>query len=303
MKLKGIIVPIGTPLDSDERIDEKGLRRLTRYLVDGGVHGLLVNGTMGGFAHLEKSELVRALEIILEEVQGKVPVIANVGETGTKRAIQTAREFEALRPDYLSILSPFYFLMTQQELKDFFQEVSAAVRTPCLIYNNPITTKNNLELGTIIELSSMPNIVGIKDSDQDFEKWVRLVDSVRGTEFAVLVGTDTLAAAALIMGCDGVIGGLHNVCPQIAVRLYDAVCTGDLETARSLQQKLNDLFSIFECGSLWGGFEFALQRMGICKKITVRPFGALVDPEFRKRISATLVKHGLLNEAVAFRER
>src|SRR5947209_2390286 len=122
MKLKGIIVPVGTPLDSEERIDETGLRRLTRYLVDSGVHGLLANGTMGGFAHLEKSELVRALEIILEEVRGRVPVIANVGETGTKRAIQTAREFEVLRPDYLAILSPYYFLMTQQELKDFFQE-------------------------------------------------------------------------------------------------------------------------------------------------------------------------------------
>lgn len=289
--LKGIVVPIGTPVDREERVDEADLRKLLRYLLTSDIHGILANGSMGGFAHLEDREQMRALEIILDEVGGRIPVAANVGENGTRRVLRRAREFESLNPDYLSILPPFYFLMTQEQLKHFYEEVVNGVQTPSFLYNNPYTTKSNLEIDTILALSEHPNVVGIKDSKQDFEKWMRLVRHFRNSDFSVLVGTESLVSASLIAGCDGVIAGLHNLCPQLAVRLYDAVQAGDGELAASLQDELNELFAIFQNGNVWGAFEVGLQHLGLAEKVTVSPFRPIVDRRQRGRIVEILDRH------------
>jgi len=283
-KLKGVIVPIGTPVDEEERVDEKGLRRLVRHLTDAGVHAILANGSMGGFAHLEDREQLRGVEIIVDEVQGRIPVVANVGENGTRRVQRMAREFERLAPDYLAILPPFYFMMTQRELRDFYRDVLDSVQTPSFVYNNPAATKLDLEFETICELGRHPNAAGVKDSKQDFEKWMRMVRHFRGTSFSVCIGTEFLAAPALAMGCDGVIAGLHNICPEIAVQLYRSVCEGDLIRADQLQQKLIDLFSIFRVGGIWGAFEVALRYLGICDKVTIKPFDSVSDAAIEEEI-------------------
>lgn len=287
-KLRGVIVPIGTPVDDQERVDEKGLRRLVRYLVDARVHAILANGSMGSFAHLEDREQLRGVEIILDEVRGRIPVVANVGENGTGRVLRMARDLERLGPDFLAILPPFYFLMTQTELANFYRDILDGVQTPTFVYNNPSTTKLDLQFETICELGQHPNAAGVKDSKQDFEKWMRMVRHFRGTSFSVCVGTEFLAAPALAMGCDGVIAGLHNICPQIAVALYQSVCEGNLMQADQLQQRLIDLFSIFRIGGVWGAFEVALKHLNICDKITIRPFAPITDPIIEEEIKQVL---------------
>lgn len=288
MKLKGIVVPLGTPVDDQERVDERGLRRLVRYVVDQGVHGLMVNGSMGGFALRSDDEQLRTLDIVLDEVAGCVPVVANVGETGTRRALAKARNFAALGPAYLSILPPYYFLLSQSDLRNYYRELADALQLPILLYNNPVLTKTDIELATILELSEHPNIVGIKDSKQDFDKWLRLVRAFRANGFSVLAGTEFLVAVALAAGCDGVVGGLHNVCPQLAVEIYNAVATGELARADELQDRLNAVFAIFEGPNLWGAFEVALEHLGICRKITAAPYRSVSDPAERQRVIAVL---------------
>jgi 4-hydroxy-tetrahydrodipicolinate synthase len=287
-KLRGVIVPIGTPVDEEERIDEKGLRRLVRYLVEAGVHAILANGSMGSFAHLEDREQLRGVEIILDEVGGRIPVVANIGENGTRRVLRMAREFERLGPDYLAILPPFYFLLTQRELASFYLDILDRVQTPTFVYNNPSTTKLDLEFETICELGQHPNAAGVKDSKQDFEKWMRMVRHFRGSNFSVCIGTEFLAAPALAMGCDGIIAGLHNVCPHVAVELYRSVCEGSLVRADQLQQRLIDLFSIFRVGGVWGAFEVALRHLEICDKITIKPFAPVTDPTIEEKIKQIL---------------
>ncbi len=290
MKLKGIVVPIASPVDESERIDEPALRRLTRYLVDNGVHGLLVNGTTGCFAQLEDREQIRSLEIVLDEVNRRIPVIANVGDTGTMRSLRKAREMEALRPDYLAFLAPFYYLMSQTELRTFYERMAGEARIPAFIYNNPSTTKNNLAVETIAVLSENPQFVGIKDSAQDFDKWVRTVRAMRGKDFSVFVGTDNLAAAAVLAGCDGVIGSIANICPRIAVRLYEAVCSGKIALANELQDMISSVCEILGF-DFWGGLELALRHLGLCWKITLHPFASIEDHAIRARIIAILDKN------------
>ncbi|GBC76871.1 putative 2-keto-3-deoxy-galactonate aldolase YagE [bacterium HR08] len=288
MKLRGIIPPIATPLLPDERVDERGLRRLVRYLLDAGVHGIFVNGSMGGFALLADREQVRAVEIVVEEVNGRVPVIAGAAETGTRRVIAKAREIERAGADFLSVLPPYYFRLTQESALRFFQEVARAVDRPLFIYNNPTLVGFSLEVATVLELSHEPTIVGIKESDPTCDRWRRLLEAFRHREdFTILLGTEVLMPIALLLGADGIVGGLHNVAPRLAVELYEAARAGEYARALALQERLAQLWRIFEFGEIWGGLEAALQFLGLCEKVTASPYRSL-EPEQRRQVEAIL---------------
>src|SRR5689334_9526802 len=136
MKLRGIIPPIGTPLTHDERVDTAGMRRLVRYLLDAGVDSIFVNGTMGIFALLSDAEQFVAIETVVDEVNGRVPVIAGVSDTGTKRVIEKAQRVEALGVDYLAAVPPFYYLLTQESCIRFYRDVAQTTAKPLFLYNN-----------------------------------------------------------------------------------------------------------------------------------------------------------------------
>jgi 4-hydroxy-tetrahydrodipicolinate synthase len=283
MKLRGIIPPIATPLLSDERVDEVGLRRLVRYLLDAGVHGLFVNGSMGGFALLTDDEQLRAIEIVIDEVGRKVPVLAGASDTGTKRVIEKARQIERLNPDFLVILPPYYYRLTQHSAINFFHQVAQNVSKPILIYDNPMAMRFQLDLESIIQLSREPMITGIKTNSQDLDFWAKLIACFRHSEdFSVLLGTELLIAFGLMMGADGIVGGLYNIAPQIAVAIYSAVQAGNYVNAFTLADKLAGLSKIFEHGEIWGGFEAALQMLGICDKATASPYSSLEPAELAK---------------------
>src|SRR5215472_2549285 len=141
-KLSGVVVPVGTPLTDNDRVDTAGLRRLCRYLIDGGVHPLFANGTMGGFAFLTDTEQLRAIETVVDEAQGKLPVMAGLGETSTSRAVPRAREMTRTGVQFLSVLPPFYFFASQEHLYAYFSEIASAVDIPVVLYDNPVLTKN-----------------------------------------------------------------------------------------------------------------------------------------------------------------
>lgn len=288
MKLRGIIPPIGTPLLSDERVDETGLRRLVRYLLDADVHGLFVNGSMGGFALLRDDEQLRAIEIVIDEVKGLKPVMAGVADTGTRRTIERIKQVERLGPNYLVVLPPYYYRLTQDQAVRFFREVAQNASIPVFIYDNPVAIGFGLSLDSIIQLSQEPMIVGIKTSSPDSNFWMQLVASFRHrNDFTVLLGTELLAHIGLMIGADGIVGGLHNIAPRVAVALYKAVEIGDHAAVSDLVERLTKLWRIFEYGEIWGGFEAALQILGICEKATASPYSSL-RPNEKAEIEAII---------------
>jgi 4-hydroxy-tetrahydrodipicolinate synthase len=272
--LHGVIPPIGTPLAEGDRVDEPSLRRLVRYLLDARVHGFLANGTMGVFAFLTDQEQIRAISIIVDEVKGTVPIIGGVGETSTCRAIRQVKQVQQCGVTYLSVLPPFYFPAAQEHLISFYSEIAAAVDLPILLYDNPVMTKNRILPETVAVLrGNVPNIIGIKESNQDYVNLQNLVDLMRNDKgFSVLTGNEFLMLVGLQAGCSGVVGGLHNVCPHLAVTLYDAFCAGDLETARDLQRDLAQTWQLFQYGQVWGGFDEALRYLKIADRATGAPY-------------------------------
>jgi dihydrodipicolinate synthase/N-acetylneuraminate lyase len=290
MKLHGAIPPVGTPLLADDTVDVKGLRKLNRYLVDSGVHGIFSNGSMSGFAFLTDDEQVRSVATTVAEVNGKVPVMGGVGETSTSRAVKLARRIAAEGVDSISILPPFYFLANQDHLLAFFSEVAAAVTVPVYLYDNPGLTKNHIQPVTIAKLKErIPHLRGIKVSNTDYANLQSIIELVRGdADFSVLTGHEFLIFVGLQMGCDGFIGGVHNICPGIAVGLYEAFAAGDMARARQLQQDLIATWQIFRHGAIWGAFDEALRYLGICERATGAPYVTPLSAEERQAVHAIL---------------
>ena len=302
MQLSGVIVPVGTPLTGADRVDEPGLRRLTRYLLAARVHGLFANGSMSGFAFLTDEEQLRAVATIVSEVNGAVPVMGGVGETSTSRAVQKARAIAREGVTHLTVLPPFYFLATQEHLTAYFSEIASAVDLPLFLYDNPVLTKCSLLPETVDALRRrIPNIVGIKVSDQDCANLQNLLHLTRdGSGFSVLTGSEFLILVALQMGCDGCVGGLHNICPQIAVDLYEAYRAGDVARAQKRQRELIEAWQIFRYGAIWGAFDEALRYLGLCDRATGAPYVTALNRDEQATVRSILdrwVKPWLMDRA------
>jgi 4-hydroxy-tetrahydrodipicolinate synthase len=290
MKLSGVVPPVATPLLDGDRVDEQNLRRVDRYLVDAGVNAIFANGSMGGFAFLTDEEQLRSIGITVSEVAGAVPVLGGVGETSTSRAVRMARQVARLGVDYISVLPPFYFLAKQEHLIAFFCEIAAAVDTPMVLYDNPVLTKNPIQPETVAELRRrIPHLMGIKVSNPDFTHLHTVLSLMKDDpDFAVLTGSEFLIVVALGMGCSGFVGGLHTLCPQIAVELYDAFRRGDIARAEQCQRELTATWQIFRRGSIWGAFDEALRYLGLAERGTGRPYITELGAEDREAVHQIL---------------
>ena len=298
MKLRGIVPPIATPLLPDERVDEIALRKVVKYLLDAGVNGIFVNGTMGAFALLTDAEQHRAVEIVVEEVNHKVPVIAGISDTGTKRVIEKGKEIEKIGADFLAAVPPFYFVLSQESATRFYREVAQAMQTPLFLYNNPYLAHFDLTVDSIVELASEPNIVGIKETNQDCNRWVQIFAALRAREdFNIMVGTEMLIPIALLLGADCIVGGAHNFCAPIAVELYRSFNAKDYSRSIELSEQLAKLCRIFEHGEIWGAFEVVLQRLDLANKVTASPYRAPTSSE-RDKVTAILDNCGLASVVV-----
>jgi 4-hydroxy-tetrahydrodipicolinate synthase len=294
MKLRGIIPPIVTPLHGDETVHDEQLRRVTEHLLAAGVHAIFVNGSMGAFSLLSDAEQYRAIAIVVDQVGGRVPVMAGVSDTATRLVIEKARRAEELGADCLSVLPPYYGKFGKPQLVRFYREVARNVGLPVFAYNNPWTTLSNIDAAALVELADEPNFGGIKDSCNNAIQYQDIVRKLGGRpDFSILLGTTHLTSYGLFLGADGIIEGLHHIKPEWAVGIWNAAQAGDWKTVAHYQLKLESLIPFAMHGEVWGGVELALQELGLCDKITAHPFVPMSDPREIAEVKA-LVRDLLL---------
>jgi dihydrodipicolinate synthase/N-acetylneuraminate lyase len=294
-KLKGVIVPVAVPMETDTHLNEPALARLVEFLLANGAHGLFANGSMGAFAMLADEVQLRVISQVTSLAAGRTPVLAGASDTSTTRVLAKIRAIQELPVDAIVLLPPYYYMYQQKELLRFFLSAADHSQKPIILYENPKLVPNSLAIDTILELSKHPNVHGIKFSSPDVLRWQELLRSPLPRErFSLISGAGRMTALALQLGFDGITEGLHNIVPNLARSVYDACTAGDYDLADRVQQKINRCFRILEIEGGWRGLELAFQYMGIADKATIHPFDIKVEDKNKRRILDVLRNEGIL---------
>ena len=239
--IKGVVVPILTPIDEDEMIDEARLREHVDYVIDGGVLGILAFGSNGEFYVIEEEEMERGLKIMVDQAAGRVPVYFGIGAISTKKCCRLAKMAVANGAAGISVLQPMFLKPTETELYLHFKTIADCVPdTPMLLYNNPGRIGYTMSAGLVERLATeVPNIVGMKDTSGDITQTAEFIRRTRHVGFKVFGGKDTLLYASM---CHGAVGGVctaANFMPELITDVYDKYIAGDLEGSLEAQFKLN----------------------------------------------------------------
>jgi len=266
LKLEGVIPAMVTLFDDNLRVDEEAMRNHVDYLIEGGVHGLLAIGSLGEFVHLKLEERKKIAEIVVDQTNGRVPVIIGVGSTYTSDSVELARHAKDIGADALLLQAPYYFKYDEDTLYEHYREVAEKSDLPLIIYNYPAAVGLDLSPELIARLAGIENIVGLKDTTTNIghiQRVIYLAKKVK-QDFAVFSGSDDLLLPNLIIGGQGAVTGVGNFWPELPVNIYRAYKKNDLEEARKFHNILIDLreflFTLYK--PLIPVFKAALYLMG-----------------------------------------
>ena len=241
--IKGIIPPIVTPITEDEKVDEASLRKVVDFVIEGGCSGILAFGSNGEFYMMEEGEMEEALGIMVEQCAGRVPIYMGVGAIRTSKCVRLARMGVRLGARSVSILQPMFLKPTEEELKQHFRTIAAAVsEVPVLLYNNPGRCGYAMSQDLVQELAhSIPNLVGMKDSSGDLTQTMEFVRRNADIGFKVLSGKDTLIYSGLGVGAVGAVCSTANYLPRLVCSIYERYVAGDIKGSLEAQLRLNPI--------------------------------------------------------------
>jgi len=289
---RGIIPAMVTPVTPGGKINVEALRKLTDYLIKGGVHGLFPVGSQGEFYALTFEEKKRVIEVVVEETKRRVPVYAGTGAVTTREAIALTKMAEEAGVSAVSILTPFFIRPNEEELFEHYSAIAKATRLPVLLYNNPQRTGVNISPEFVARASRVENIVGIKDSSGDLtitSEYIRRTNE----KFSVLAGRDTLIYGTLCYGGKGAIAATANVAPKVVVEIYEAFQAGDWKRSLEAQFRLAPLRLAFDLGTFPVVIKEALNLIGIDAGIGIPPVGRIA-PKAKSELKEILKNMELL---------
>jgi 4-hydroxy-tetrahydrodipicolinate synthase len=297
-RFAGVLPVLVTPLLSgvraaDESVDEPAYRKLIQRVLAANAHGVVVLGTAGEFAVLRDEQKKRALSIAIDEVAGRVPVIAGTGEPGTRRAVAMTCLAKKLGADCALVVPPYYYLVDQQAVIRHYRAVASESGLPVLLYNIPFFTKVNLEPETVAALAEEPGIAGIKDSSGNLRYFQRLCQTVKSEQFTVVTGSDDMLFAQLVAGGDGCISPGANVVPHWFMQLWNAMQENRWQEAWAMQQRIQAMHRGIGYGTFPAGIKAALSLLGIGNGLLAAPNLAVTEQQ-REAIAVALRELSLL---------
>ena len=294
--IKGVIVPIITPIDEDERIDEARLRRQVDFVIKGGLHGILAFGSNGEFYQLEEDEMRRGLQIMVDQAAGRVPVYFGIGAINTKKCCRLAKMAVENGAVGVSILQPMFLKPTEEELFQHFKAIAQAVpETPVLLYNNPGRVGYTMSANLVDRLAhEVENIVGMKDTSGDITQTEEFIRRTRDVNFKVFGGKDTLLYASL---CHGAVGGVctaGNFMPELIVDVYNKYMDGDLKGPLEAQFKLNPVRLSMDAASFPVAAKDMANLRGLDIGVPYRPNLPTPEGKALDNIRRTMKEAGLI---------
>lgn len=291
-RLHGIVPPLATPLHEDNTLDLSALARLARVQVEAGVHGLWVLGTTARFDLLDDAQQRQAAETVARVAEGRLPLVLNVSDMGTRRTLVRARMFDDLPYDYYAALPPWYQPMTVAEVRDYFLALADELTRPVVIYNAP-WINNQLSFDALRRLAEHPRIVGCKDVGPGLSRTLDWPEAERrALDFSYLHGNDVLALSTAL-GADGFVTSLSNLVPELAVAIWDAARSGDASRAFRLQVQMSRIARIVGFGQPLACIEAAMRHRGLLQRMLPRPLRSL-DAEASRSVAKVLDEVGLM---------
>ncbi|MBK8249394.1 MAG: 4-hydroxy-tetrahydrodipicolinate synthase [Gemmatimonadetes bacterium] len=235
--LTGCGTALVTPFSADGAVDEAALRAFVEWQVREGVHFVVPCGSTGEAATLTTAEHERVIAITVEQVAGRIPVVAGAGANDTARAIALTRAAQRHGATHALHVSPMYNKPPQRGIEAHFRAITDAVDLPVIVYNVPGRTGSNIETRTALRLAELPHIVGIKEASGNIGQIGDILRD-RPPHFVVLSGDDALTLPVMALGGEGVISVTSNATPRAMAELVDACASGDLAAARVIHRRL-----------------------------------------------------------------
>jgi dihydrodipicolinate synthase/N-acetylneuraminate lyase len=303
-RLAGIFTPNIVPLDDEGQINEAELRRYVDWLIDRGVHGLYPNGSTGEFTRFTAEERRRIIEIMADQANGRVPILAGAAEANVRETIAACEHYDALGCRAVAIVSPFYYKLTPQGVYAYFKEIADQSPIDITLYNIPMFA-SPIDVPTVQRLAEeCPRVVAIKDSSGDLPHMMRMIAAVRPLrpDFAFLTGWDAALMPMLLVGCDGGTNASSGVVPEITRKLYDLTLAGRIDEARDLQYRLLPLFdTMLYSAEFPEGFRAGLSLRGIHTGRGRQPQSAVQQQnlvKLRDQIQCLLAAEGFTDQPV-----
>ncbi len=260
--ISGSLVALVTPMDSRGGLDWVALERLIDFHLEQGTDGIVAVGTTGESATLDMNEHKEAIRRVVEQVAGRIPVIAGTGANSTREAVELTEAARSVRADACLLVTPYYNKPTQEGLYQHHRYIAEAVAIPQILYNVPGRTACDMLPETVDRLAGIPNIVGIKEATGDLQRARELIDRV-ADRIGVYSGDDATAAELILLGGKGNISVTANVAPREMHELCAAALAGDADTARQLNEKLMVLHKMLFIESNPIPVKWALHEMGL----------------------------------------
>lgn len=252
-----------TPLDSDGRVNEEELRRLTRFYIENGIDGLFVVSSVGEKIYISEEEVIRGFEIVADENKGKMKLFANVTSTNALDAIKLGKVAEKLNYDGVVSAPPYYYNPSEEDIYKYYDDITKGVDLPLIIYNIPLFAVP-LTQNLIDRLSKNPKVLAIKDSSGNMVDFMHNYEIIKenNPDLSILIGRDEIFLQALISGADGCMLGSAAIVPELFVEIYKKFKENKLEEAMVLQRSVLKLLRICFKPTFPNGFKLAVEARG-----------------------------------------
>ena len=237
LKLKGVISAVVTPFGQREELDEPTLRKHIEFQLSAGLHGLLFTGGCGEFLNLNDDERRRVMDIAVDQVSGRVPVIVGVLSPDTRHACELARDARKAGADAVLVLPPYYVTPSLTATYEHYRRIACEGELAVVVYNNPARTNVQLDAAALVKLCEIENVVAVKDCDRNATSLSEKIMEMEG-RIEILSGEDDLAFATLMLGAKGGMWATPNLFPEHFVTMYRAVLVGNLDAARQIHYRL-----------------------------------------------------------------
>ena len=280
-ELKGIYPAIVTPFDATGAFNPEAMRRIVRHQLDAGVDGFYVCGGTGEGLSMTLDDRQEALETVMDEVGGRVGVIAHVGAFQTNETLALARHATEIAADAIAAIPPAYFYKPDEmALVQYYTKLAETSGVPLLIYNIPQRVGITMTEPLFRQLLKVPNIIGMKDSSGDIFALGRIL-SIEGNPI-IFEGEDTVLLGGLLTGASGGIGASYNMMPHLFVKLWNAFLAKDLDVASKTQLRINELINALEVVELFAGLKQTLAWMGMECGVPRTPNRPLTNDETQR---------------------